>query len=240
MADILSIDSSPLTLDALTEANHRFANHLAMLTSLVRMQSDRLARSQRAISSAEAAQSLAAVGAKIEAIAKLHKLLAHPSNRGAIDFGPYIKDIVSGVVESFSRPDATDLSLALDVTCHLDHGRALNVALIICEVVTNSMKYAHPSGIGGRLAVRCRRSPTHLVIEVEDDGVGLPPHLEPESAGNTGFRVIRSLADQLDATMKFHSDELGLTFRLEVPMAELRIQPEHQPDAESRQAVGGV
>ncbi|HVY19542.1 MAG TPA: sensor histidine kinase [Bauldia sp.] len=224
--------------DPVAEANHRFANHLAMLSGLARLHSDRLAKAPT-LSPAEAAQSLVALSAKIEAIAKLHKMLANPREQESIELGPYLTDVVTGVVESLSQAGAIALSLSLDVACRIDPSRALSIALIVCEMVTNSMKYAHPSGVAGRLSVRCVRTGAYVVIEVEDDGVGLPPGFDPAGNGHVGFRVVRSLTEQLDATMKFHSDELGVTFTLEVPFTDIGMSLD-KPLATERRIANGA
>jgi two-component sensor histidine kinase len=98
--------------------------------------------------------------------------------------------------------------------------QALPIGLIVCEVVTNAVKYAHPSGVPGRLAVACGRSGDHLVIDVVDDGVGLPDGFDPASGGQIGLNSIRALAGQLGATMTFASDPLGVAFQLRVPFTE--------------------
>jgi two-component sensor histidine kinase len=47
----------------------------------------------------------------------------------------------------------------------------------------------------------------------------LPESFDASKAGGVGFRLIRSLADKLGATLTIESDSLGLTFRLLFPAA---------------------
>jgi two-component sensor histidine kinase len=79
---------------------------------------------------------------------------------------------------------------------------------------------AHPTGIAGTITLSCRRaSGGNITIEISDDGVGLPEGVDPIKSEDFGFRLVRSLADQLGATIAFYSDCLGLRFVLHMPVA---------------------
>ena len=92
------------------------------------------------------------------------------------------------------------------------------MGLIVTELVTNAVKYAHPAGAPGRVEVRCRRACDDSVeVSVADDGVGFPEDFDPVSDGGLGLRVVRSLARQLGADLAFESGPLGLTVRVTAP-----------------------
>jgi two-component sensor histidine kinase len=92
--------------------------------------------------------------------------------------------------------------------------QATPVALIVSELVTNALKYAHPAGVAGRILVSCRLTGAGLVVEVTDDGVGLSEDFDPHSDGGLGFRVVRGLARQLGADLVYESSDIGLIVRL--------------------------
>jgi len=57
----------------------------------------------------------------------------------------------------------------------LDADRAISLALIINELVTNAAKYAFPNRSDGHIWVRlARQNENTAFISVRDDGVGLP------------------------------------------------------------------
>ncbi len=95
--------------------------------------------------------------------------------------------------------------------CVLRSDKATLVTLIVREAVTNAIKYAHPTGIPGRIAVACSQDSEGVIaVEVADDGVGLPEDFDPATDGATGFRVMRALSQRLEATLAFKSTSLGL------------------------------
>jgi two-component sensor histidine kinase len=55
------------------------------------------------------------------------------------------------------------------------------------------------------------------VIEIADDGVGLPEGFDPKSGESNGFRLMRAATDQLRGRLAFEQTPLGLRVRLEVP-----------------------
>jgi two-component sensor histidine kinase len=92
------------------------------------------------------------------------------------------------------------------------------IILIVCEVFINAMKYAHPTGVPLAMRIDCAPSADgRLILTISDDGVGLPEGFDPVKEGGLGFRVIRSLASEIGATLEITSTSLGLSFRLSVP-----------------------
>ena len=84
----------------------------------------------------------------------------------------------------------------------------------------NAVKYAHPSGVPVQMSIDCSRGADgNVVLEIADDGVGLPEGFDAERDGGVGFRLIRSLASQLGAKLEIESDSMGLAFRLRLPAA---------------------
>ena len=62
-----------------------------------------------------------------------------------------------------------------------------------------------------------RRPGGAILIQIADDGVGLPEGFDPAKDGGLGMRMVRMLADQLGASLTFESTGIGLTVRLLIP-----------------------
>ena len=205
------------------EINHRVANNLALVVALVRLHRTRLAREGRSMTAGEASAFLDEVAARIDTVARLHRLLSEKPETETVDCAAYLQELCDtlgwslppdGAVEFSSGPDGAQDGYMVSPD------QLLPLALIVTEAVTNAIKYAHPTGIPVKIRVGCRREDGGaLVVEVEDDGVGLPEGFQPELEGGLGFHAMRMLAQQIAAELAFESSPLGLrcTARLPTP-----------------------
>ncbi len=206
------------------EANHRIANNLSLVAGLVRLQASSLAKAGQTMSASEVCGLLTEVGNRIETVGQLHRLLAEAGRRPELELGAYLCDIARSVVSSLAFEGRARLVFDLQRVCMVPSHHALPIGLIVGELVTNALKYAHPAGVIGVVGIGCATDRTGtLLIEVSDDGVGLPEDFDPRSSGGLGMRLIRSLAQQLSAELSFHQTDLSLTVRLRLPRTELRV-----------------
>ena len=126
--------------------------------------------------------------------------------------------VLQEVELGFRAQGGTALGQFGDGECIATSGQVVPLCLIVTELVTNALKYAHPAGVHGTIAVGCRKQADGtLVVEVADDGVGLPEDFDMAADGGLGARTIRVLARQLDAQFDFRSGPIGLRFFLRVP-----------------------
>ncbi len=102
--------------------------------------------------------------------------------------------------------------------CHVMTRNVQPLTLVLCEIITNALKYSHPAGVPVRLAIRCEgQGNGDLQVTVSDDGVGLPESFDSAKDGGVGFQLIRSLTAEMGAKLDISSDDLGATFRITVP-----------------------
>ena len=210
--------SAPSARDRAAEANHRIANSLTVIAGLARLQASRIGNDGRALDARQVRLILEGLGGRIDTVARLHQLLAHADEAAAIDLAGYLQNISEAMVSALSFVGRTELRFALGAGCIVAPPRARSIGLIVAELLTNSIKYAHPTGVAGKVDIGCRRNPDGLVVvEVTDDGVGLPEGFDPRADGQLGLKLVRSFADQLAATYSFTSSPLGLSFTLQMP-----------------------
>jgi two-component sensor histidine kinase len=202
--------------DRLSEAQHRIANNLALIAGYTRLQATRVNKAGQALSAREACIVLEEVAARIETVGELHRLLSGAPDdvEGGIDLGRFLAKLCNSLMETVSFAGDTTITHRDAGGCMVRPDQATPVALIVSELVTNALKYAHPSGVAGRILVSCRSTGRGLVVEVTDDGVGLSEDFDPLSDGGLGFRVVRGLARQLGADLVYESRGIGLTVRL--------------------------
>jgi two-component sensor histidine kinase len=199
--------------DPAREADHRIANHLGMLGGLVRLKAIELASSLPEASRSAMQLALDGIISQIQAVSRLHRSLATRLPGAGIDLSEHLHDVC--------LPFMTGLSGAIVITedfspgCVVSDDQVLPLTQIVSEVVTNAIKYSHAKGEPGRVHVACHKlQDGQLEIQITDDGRGFPDHVDPHTAGGLGFRLIRALAAQLEATFAFESSNGGLCFWL--------------------------
>jgi len=207
-------------LTLVREANHRFANHLAVIVSAVNRQLSALGKfPDRAVPQAAVRSMLEEVSTTVYAIAELNRLLARNPLAGVVDLGELLTLTTQTTISSLGLRDRLRIRLEATGGTKVSHDKAHSILLIVSEALMNAIKYAHPSGLPVIISLRCACSHTGaLRIDISDDGVGLPEGFNPERDGGTGFKVMRVLAHSLGATLAFDSTPLGLSVRLALPL----------------------
>ena len=101
----------------------------------------------------------------------------------------------------------------------MDADRAIPVALIANELVTNAAKHAFPDRRNGQIRVRVARPDANtLSISVCDNGIGLPPEFDFTKSRRLGMRVVTTLARQLGGSITQQVGVDGTEFTLLVPL----------------------
>jgi len=191
------------------EADHRIANSLAIIGGLVRLRA-------RKGSFADPRTFLMEIADRIETVGTLHRLVAH-SNSGTVQLSKYLQEIC----ESMSTALATNASFS--VKCSPDWIMPFKLAsvlgLIVAELFSNSVKYAHPAGLPVKITIFCSRiEPDRISIVYEDDGVGFSEGFDHSRDGGLGMELIRGLSAQLNGTQRWYSDSLGIRFEIVAPL----------------------
>lgn len=216
---VLAPQSSPVR-DLVAEANHRIANSLSALAGLVQHQMASLRPDRQAIEATEVKQMLGELRARVDAVARLHRALSDLPAGAPIDVGRYLQQIASELIAALAPPGSAVLHFVCELGCRLAPDRALYLGLVAIELVTNSLKYAHPTGVRGAISIHCWRATDSIVIEIADDGVGFPDGFDPMSS-TSGLRIVRSLIQQIDGTMSSASTDLGVTTTIRAPVLTL-------------------
>jgi two-component sensor histidine kinase len=202
------------------ESNHRIANNLTLIAGLLRLQASEVAKTGRALSAQDVCVLLEEVGGRIETVGRLHRLLAQVGRGENLDLQQFLHDIAGAAIGSMSVAGDILFGPVAGDACAIPAQQALPVGFIVGELITNAVKYAHPAGVKGRVKLDCQRRPEGaILIEVADDGVGLPEGFDAKRGGGLGLRMVRLLADQLGASLSFDSSDIGLVVRLLIPPA---------------------
>lgn len=213
--------ADPVTI--FREANHRIANNLSLIAAWVRLRAAELGKdANEPFSAAEVAAELHEIAIRVTTVGRLHRLLTDQTSSRKLDLGEHLRETCHALVGSLAPADQLSLIEDFAPDCTVPPDRILPVTFIVSEMVTNAIKYAHPTGVAGKIHVTCRRGDDGSVaITVADDGVGLPEGFDPETDGGMGFRSMRMLAEQLGATLTIAPANLGCRLQLQLPPASV-------------------
>jgi two-component sensor histidine kinase len=198
----------------LAEVNHRVANSLALVSSLVRMQAATLEDS-----AAKAA--LAETQARITAIGKLHRSLYTSDDVRSVNVATYLQSILNELTESLASEGRTPtIAMRLDPVA-IATDRAVSIGMIATELVTNAMKYAYPEGSGEVRVILTAVEDGGFVLTIEDDGVGWRGE-GPRQGSGLGSRIVGSLVRTLGTELVYDPDAPGTRVSMRVAASEPR------------------
>lgn len=180
----------------LQEIHHRVKNNLQTVSSLLRIQSDKIPGSP-------AVEYLRASERRIRSMALIHMQLYKTKDFSRINFRNYTQDLCKQLLLSFGisnqriklQIEIEDIFFAIDT--------ALPCGLIINELFTNSLKHAFPGSMEGNIEIKIDKNPDGSYLLVyKDDGIGAPADFITEDASKLGILLIHALNDQLEGEIK--------------------------------------
>jgi len=215
------------TSTSIAEANHRIANNLAIIAGLIRREVVTLATQARA-DTGHTRRLLQQMSLRIDAVARLHRLLMDTSHGGAVELRAYLREIVDAAACSLTRAEQTRIICRFETEIIVSAKKAAAIGLFVSEALVNSIKHAHPFDQTGTIWVSCGPAlPGTLHIEIADDGEAVPLHFgatEGRALGS-GMGLMRNIADDLGAHLEFTNGQLGHTVRLELPLSVCANRP---------------
>jgi chemotaxis protein methyltransferase CheR len=144
--------------------------------------------------------------------AALQQHLQASGKSGEIEVGPYLSKLCATLAASMigeTRP----VSLETKVTGGtVVSSEAVSIGLIVIESVINALKHAFPqSKTDGRIVVAYGTEGSAWTLSISDNGVGKPHDGAADAKTGLGTSIVQALAKDLEATVKFRSDEFGTT-----------------------------
>jgi two-component sensor histidine kinase len=194
----------------LKEIHHRVKNNLQVISSLLRMQANSESNPTVRERFNESQQ-------RVRSMALIHEHLYGSRNLAQIDFGGYVGELLRHLRRAYSR-QVGQISLRVEIEqLSLPIATALPLGLIVNELVSNSFKHGLADSLAGELWVCARRDPElGLILEVGDDGAGLPHGFAIDEAESMGMQIVAAFVTQLDAFLSVENRP-GAVFTLMVP-----------------------
>ncbi len=195
----------------LKEVNHRVKNSMQLVGSMLHLQAV-------SVGDPELSERLSEASIRISTVGRAYDRLAYNADYEKIDLIGYLREVLKDLEPSVS-PSIIHFEAAPGAI-QFAADRAILVALIANELVSNAGKYAYPKRPGETIWVEVAQpDESKFSISVRDGGVGLPPGFDPQKSKRLGARLVTALSSQLGAELKWPSaNEAGATFVLVVPL----------------------
>jgi len=196
----------------LKEVHHRVKNSLQIISSIINLQS-------HAIADPSAKALLDDTRARVRSIALVHERLYESKDLNQVDFREYVEGLVSDLfVACGVQAQNVQVQYTID-PIFLEIDKAVNCGLIINELVSNALKYAFDVPAHGAIMVTVRQDGTSLMLQVRDNGKGLPQHFDLESSRSLGLTLVHGLAKELGGEFHLTSEE-GVEITITIPHLE--------------------
>jgi two-component sensor histidine kinase len=219
VTDLRRRDRMLVSKDAtIREIHHRVKNNLQTIASLLRLQGRRLGTD-------EARAALAESERRIRSIAIVHETLSREPG-DVVALADVVGPLVAVVQETLTSPD-----VAITFSVEGDAGDvpgevATPLAVVLNELVQNAVDHAFPSANGrvtGHVMIRLHRDADGVVVEVSDDGAGLPEQFSIGRDKGLGLSIVEALVTtELGGSIEMTAGN-GTTVTVRVPVRLERI-----------------
>jgi PAS domain S-box-containing protein len=196
----------------LKEIHHRVKNNLQVISSLFNLQS-------AYIHDEEAKDIFIESQNRVKSMALIHEKLYLANNSSFINFSDYMRDLITNLLNSHRiKIDIIDLQLNIQ-ELEMNVDLAVNLGLILNELISNSFKHAFPNGKGFdgskcKLVINlCNVGVRKYIIIVKDNGCGFPENLNFRDTNSLGMQLVISLVDQIKAEIELKREQ-GTEFKL--------------------------
>ncbi|MBC7361992.1 MAG: PAS domain S-box protein [Candidatus Aminicenantes bacterium] len=175
----------------LREIHHRVKNNMQVISSLLNLQA-------HYVNNPEFTSIIKECQNRIRSMALVHEHLYQSKNLASINFADYLGKLIIHLYNVHQiKQEKVELEIETD-DLFLEIGVAIPLGLLASEIISNSFKHAFPGERKGKVRVRLKEiSPSHYQLEISDNGVGLPPEVDPVDSKSFGLQLISLLSDQI-------------------------------------------
>jgi two-component system, sensor histidine kinase PdtaS len=170
-----------------SEMQHRVSNNLQLISSLLMI-------SQSKVADPAALQVLEQARSRVATLGRLHRMLHDPTDQ-SVNMGEYLRNLCHEVFDA-SGATHVDWEVAAEPV-EIGHDKLVPLALIVAELLSNSLEHAFAHGRPGKVWVMLGFQTGAVHLTVRDNGPGLPEAFDVDAQASLGLRIVRALAGQL-------------------------------------------
>jgi len=180
------------------EIHHRVKNNLQVISSLLDLQSEATEDTKTAEKFQEGSQ-------RVQSMAYIHQNLYQGESIDSIDIQQYINMLTNNLMQSYNA-DADKITLTADVEAiKLHSDTVIPLGMIINELVSNALKYAFKNKQHGQIQVVLKRINEKLLLQVKDNGIGIPDNIDVSTGASFGYKIIKAFAQKLKGLMTINN-----------------------------------
>ncbi|MFT4662952.1 MAG: two-component sensor histidine kinase [Flavobacteriales bacterium] len=193
----------------LKEIHHRVKNNLAIVQSLLTLQSAKM-------NDSDGKEAMLASKNRVQSMGILHQRLYQGKNLGAIEMKEYFVNLSKEILDSFGAQERVKIQCLMG-ELELDIDTALPIGLIVNELLTNALKYAFPQGESGKIIITLeRKGSSELQLQVKDNGIG-KQEVDTKQTEGFGTQLVQLLTKQLKGTLTEESgDGTSIVIQLKI------------------------
>ena len=188
----------------LKEVHHRVKNNLQVISSILNLQSSY-------IKDKYTLEMLRELQNRIKSMSFIHESLYQTTAFSNIKFSDYVVTLTQNLVHSYKiysglielKHDVNEIYLNLDTS--------IPCGLIVNELVSNALKYAFPENRKGEVWVKLSKQEGWVILEISDNGIGLPKGFDYRNTDSLGLQLVTSLVDQINGEI-FCENKIGTKF----------------------------
>ena len=196
----------------LREVHHRVKNNLQIISSLLNLQSSY-------INDAKAYEYFQESQNRIRSMALIHEKLYRPKDLTKINFSEYLQDLISYLSSMYRKNNHTILFNTEIDDVYINMDIAITLGLIINELVSNSLKYAFPNNLSGKVSINLHSKNENLELSVQDDGIGFPVDFDLTKNDSLGLQLVKAFTQQLKGELEIF-DRNGTNVNITFPKPE--------------------
>jgi two-component sensor histidine kinase len=203
-------DRELVTKDAtIREIHHRVKNNLQTVSALLRLQA-------RRIEDPSAASALNEAVRRIASIALVHDTLS-TSTENEVAFDEVLTSLITHALELSPRMGELRIERKGELGS-LESRLATPLSLVVTELMHNALEHGLAEQ-GSVLTIELSRYSNECVINITDDGVGLPEGFDLATSSNLGLQIVRTLTEnELEGVLKLESTDTGTQANLRFPL----------------------
>jgi PAS domain S-box-containing protein len=179
------------------EVQHRVKNNLGTIQSFLSIQA-------AAAKDASTASVLTEARSRLGSMSLLYEKLNISEDALNLSLREYLPALVRQIAATFPRCPAVHVEAAADDIV-LPVRDLTTLGILVNELIMNAMKHAFEEGAEGSLRVRASRSGGGILVSVEDDGKGMGERAAAPEGPGLGLKIVRLLAEQLNACLRIES-----------------------------------